>query len=57
MNSRSSSASDWYAVSLAVSGTNSATTVLSELTAIGSYRRHLSLAHATATSKVSSLLR
>ena len=36
MNAASSSASLWYAVSLAASGTNSATTVLSSLTEIGS---------------------
>ncbi len=36
MNPRSRSASDWYAASSAVSGTYSATTVLSALTAIGS---------------------
>jgi len=36
MNSRSRAPSDWYAVSLAASGMNSATTVLSALTAIGS---------------------
>ena len=36
MNSASSSASDWYADALVGSGMNSATTVLSALTATGS---------------------
>jgi len=49
MSAASSSASDWYAVGVTPSGTNSATTVLSALTAIRSKGLGCLLSHASAS--------